>query len=209
MLARYYSNQVGRFLSTDPVVKRRKNSRFPQRWNRYAYSLNNPIKFVDPDGLDIVLADSNARAWAMHGYMMSARFRTEFNLAKNNPNVQLTLKSGGEQGSDVDAKGKPKVTSGLTTFKGDGTVVREFKVEGTQTIETVGGPKQGAITMGHEIAEYNYIATHGKDPDGQETVADQAEDEMKADMDEKHTQDDVSEADAEEALKGTEPKKRG
>jgi hypothetical protein len=54
MLARYYGSNLARFLSTDPAVKRRKNSHFPQRWNRYAYSLNNPIKYVDPDGLDII-----------------------------------------------------------------------------------------------------------------------------------------------------------
>ena len=53
LLARYYSNGLGRFLSVDPVVKRRANSRIPQRWNRYSYALNNPVKYVDPDGKDI------------------------------------------------------------------------------------------------------------------------------------------------------------
>ncbi len=24
----------------------------PQRWNRYTYGLNNPLKYVDPDGKD-------------------------------------------------------------------------------------------------------------------------------------------------------------
>jgi len=47
---------MGRFLSTDPVVKRRKNSRFSQRWNRYIYALNNPLKFFDSDGEDVELS---------------------------------------------------------------------------------------------------------------------------------------------------------
>ena len=56
MFARYYGSNLARFLSTDPVVKRRKNSRAPQRWNRYVYSLNNPIKFYDPNGEDVELS---------------------------------------------------------------------------------------------------------------------------------------------------------
>ena len=49
MLARYYSAQLGRFLAVDP--SRRSASRLnPQSWNRYSYSLNNPINFLDPDG---------------------------------------------------------------------------------------------------------------------------------------------------------------
>jgi hypothetical protein len=27
----------------------------PQRWNRYAYALNNPLTYTDPDGLDALL----------------------------------------------------------------------------------------------------------------------------------------------------------
>jgi RHS repeat-associated protein len=47
---RYYSNLQGRFLSKDPLM--RLPSRFnPQRWNRYSYVINNPLKFIDPSGL--------------------------------------------------------------------------------------------------------------------------------------------------------------
>ena len=47
--ARYYRNTWGRFTSVDPVMGRRTN---PQSFNRYAYALNNPLRFVDPTGLE-------------------------------------------------------------------------------------------------------------------------------------------------------------
>jgi hypothetical protein len=47
MLARYYSSSLGRFMAVDPASESVVN---PQTWNRYSYSLNNPILFIDPDG---------------------------------------------------------------------------------------------------------------------------------------------------------------
>jgi RHS repeat-associated protein len=54
--ARYYSGAQGRFTSIDP-------SRFsarqedPQTWNRYVYSRNSPLRFVDPNGKYFVAAN--------------------------------------------------------------------------------------------------------------------------------------------------------
>jgi RHS repeat-associated protein len=50
MLARYYSSSLGRFMAVDPALKISKNLENPQRWNRYAYTLNNPLTAIDPDG---------------------------------------------------------------------------------------------------------------------------------------------------------------
>jgi RHS repeat-associated protein len=52
--ARSLQNAAGRFASADPVVNTKKNTVNPQRWNRYAYSLNNPLTVVDPDGREPV-----------------------------------------------------------------------------------------------------------------------------------------------------------
>ena len=49
-LARYYANAQGRFTSPDPLLASGRPAN-PQTWNRYAYVLNNPLKFVDPNGL--------------------------------------------------------------------------------------------------------------------------------------------------------------
>ena len=45
--ARYYHPGLGRFMSVDQAGG---DPTDPQSWNRYAYVLNNPYKYVDPDG---------------------------------------------------------------------------------------------------------------------------------------------------------------
>jgi RHS repeat-associated protein len=73
--ARYYSNVQGRFTSVDPfdpilgkqgaddtdAAERELRSylRQPQHWNRYVYALNNPLKYVDPDGMDPITVNLN------------------------------------------------------------------------------------------------------------------------------------------------------
>jgi RHS repeat-associated protein len=48
--ARYYGSKIGRFTTVDPVYTWNENLLDPQRWNRYAYARNNPLRYVDPDG---------------------------------------------------------------------------------------------------------------------------------------------------------------
>ncbi len=49
--ARYYASAHGRFTSPDPLLASGRIAR-PQSWNRYAYVLNNPLKLIDPTGLE-------------------------------------------------------------------------------------------------------------------------------------------------------------
>ncbi len=55
MEARYYQGLQGRFTSSDPLLASGEIRR-PQSWNRYAYVLNNPLRLLDPTGLDDVEA---------------------------------------------------------------------------------------------------------------------------------------------------------
>lgn len=50
--ARFYSTLTGRFLSPDPLIGTPGD---PQMLNRYSYVRNNPLIFVDPTGLQIML----------------------------------------------------------------------------------------------------------------------------------------------------------
>jgi RHS repeat-associated protein len=72
--ARYYQSKLGRFTGVDPynIILERQNAtdkeerkkvekQFvvyldnPQRWNRYHYSLNNPLLYTDPNGEDVTI----------------------------------------------------------------------------------------------------------------------------------------------------------
>jgi RHS repeat-associated protein len=45
--ARYYDPELGRFIQPDTIISDLSN---PQSFNRYAYTLNNPLRYTDPDG---------------------------------------------------------------------------------------------------------------------------------------------------------------
>lgn len=53
MGARYQSGEQGRFISQDPVSQLMPDAFLfdPQQLNMYAYSRNNPLRFIDPTGL--------------------------------------------------------------------------------------------------------------------------------------------------------------
>ena len=47
--ARFYSTVTGQFISADPKVQ---STYDPLCWDRYAYAQDNPLRYVDPTGLD-------------------------------------------------------------------------------------------------------------------------------------------------------------
>lgn len=49
---RYYSNPLSRFMTPDPLMASGHASN-PQTWNRYAYALNNPLRYIDPTGMEV------------------------------------------------------------------------------------------------------------------------------------------------------------
>ena len=60
--ARYFSGAQGRFTTADPIIHPSQSQAGrevflsePQRWNKYAYVSNNPLKYVDPDGAEQVV----------------------------------------------------------------------------------------------------------------------------------------------------------
>ena len=57
--ARYFSGAQGRFTSPDHTFMTGQRISDPQQWSLYAYTRNNPLKYIDPSGRDIRIAVSN------------------------------------------------------------------------------------------------------------------------------------------------------
>ena len=52
MQQRYYDPLAGRFMSVDPVLT---DNNTGASFNRYVYGLNNPYKYIDPDGRQVII----------------------------------------------------------------------------------------------------------------------------------------------------------
>jgi RHS repeat-associated protein len=64
--ARYYASQTGRLTSPDPISFQVEMLGDPQRFSRYSYTRNNPLRFVDPKGEAIeLLGDEDEREKAL------------------------------------------------------------------------------------------------------------------------------------------------
>src|SRR5438093_4367229 len=55
--ARYCSAAQGRFTSIDPVAMSRDKMKDPQLLNMYAYTRNNPLRYIDPTGEEVRLSE--------------------------------------------------------------------------------------------------------------------------------------------------------
>jgi RHS repeat-associated protein len=102
MRARYYGPMMERFMSVDkgPVEPER-----PQSWNRYSYTMNNPLVYVDPTGNWFALYsfrnDSiEQQFWATLGA------KTGLAVSNNNGKIDYARDANGKPVIAKDANGK-------------------------------------------------------------------------------------------------------
>jgi RHS repeat-associated protein len=80
--ARYYGARIARFTTTDPVYTWQENILDTQKWNRYAYGRNNPLRYFDPDGRDAVwVKQANGTAILVIPVTFSGSDATDANVA--------------------------------------------------------------------------------------------------------------------------------
>lgn len=121
--ARMYQNRTGRFNRPDPVYA----SLFePQLWNRYAYSLNNPVTYSDPSGL-------------------CTTTYCEVVLGRGPLDIVILTK-GGDFGGGGGQSGRGDNTSAGRSGRGS-----EQKPNPTGTTTTPTGPESGGETPSEDI----------------------------------------------------------
>lgn len=102
--ARYYSGTMGRFTSPDPLYLDMRRLSDPQQWNLYAYARNNPLKYVDPNGMDITV-NGNATDEYLKRLQQDVSFQIQLNSQSSK--VIIVNKDGQALGKkELDALGK-------------------------------------------------------------------------------------------------------
>jgi RHS repeat-associated protein len=124
--ARSHEANLSRFLSPDRLGGRLS---VPQTWNRYSYSLNNPLKLVDPDGLEVTYADKRLQAVFTRLAARSATVRDTLALytGPGKPDLFIQRGDAGNDRSGEKATGvfKPDITPNYKRPDGSYTVSDE------------------------------------------------------------------------------------
>ena len=141
MMARYYSGTLGRFLSTDPV--RNPNLANPQGWNAYAYALNNPLRYVDPDGRLAILD------W------VKDKWNTLFNKVEEKATVQVAPDTRSQEQKEAAAEvGEPDYKAAeQQVAKNAAGAVRVVAEQGAQ-MAIVGGINMTGKGLAHALERH-------------------------------------------------------
>jgi RHS repeat-associated protein len=140
--ARYYASTRGRFTTIDPVQTWGENLVDPQRWNRYAYVRNNPLRYVDPDGRAIdTIADIGFIAYDV------------FDIGRS------IFRGQGVSRTQVLALGGDVVGAVIPFASGFGAAIRA----GAKAEHVVAGAARGAKAGSELVLDTNVVISHGKD----------------------------------------------
>jgi RHS repeat-associated protein len=160
--ARYYGSKIGRFTTTDPAYTIQENLVDPQRWNRYAYARNNPLRYVDPDGRAVRLAssvkgsDASFVRNALIDYVRRPGGREQFGKLSGDERT-ITLAVGSLNDTNALARAQREHKSIQIRFAEtdpDGknaTVTIDRSVHNATWTDPAGIDSGGLVTIGHEF----------------------------------------------------------
>jgi RHS repeat-associated protein len=146
-LARCYSSVQGRFTSADPLYIEMGRLSDPQQLNIYAYTRNNPLKYIDPLGLDITVTGSE-----QDEYIKQLQKKLSFQVQVNAKTHKVEIV--GKDGKALSAKQLADLGKGLS-----GTNLAAFNAitdtANHATINTGDGKDDPSVFFGQEMG-----ATH-------------------------------------------------
>jgi RHS repeat-associated protein len=169
MHARFSSPITGRFLSVDPVLQVGRAQHMPQLWNRYAYGVGNPLKYVDPTGQ--VAQEGTAQSCEGLVGCIRAFFQNLLQseapppqASADDPNVQALMEEYGEA-KEHPANLAGNVQQGLNEFAVEaGTAVTATAVVVGANMATDGAINVMTKGLGHVVQGHTIVGaqTAGK-----------------------------------------------
>ena len=132
--ARNYDPALGRWMNIDPLAEK------SRRFSPYTYALNNPVFFIDPDGMEAKDWVRNGNSWEYRSNITSAQQAkdagfSDYSNGKTNNTYSvgentITLKEGGKWSSSKDNVEK------TASDKANPTEIAAAKVTGKIAVST-------------------------------------------------------------------------
>lgn len=123
--ARHYGSSLGRFMQVDAKQFSVRTLVNPQKWNKYAYVLNNPLALVDPNGMEEATIQVNAMIQEANVGYGSFSFRGDnrgfssdmkTGAAHSRVSVTMRIETDPAKNHGSPLIGKPEVNVGTTHF---------------------------------------------------------------------------------------------